>query len=368
MWLPDRDSLGNPVDQRLLEAAHKVWARARLAVIRYLGEDVDAAEILETAVDCASRAMSTRGPIEFVEAYLLRSVARESIRRLRKHRRVQYMEGLDIEHIAGAVSLDVDRHLDSAKRFELFRACLDAGLPRVLAGVYTEAAAYYQATGDRDSAEHYSELSAAATQASGNLWLVPEHLRILAEFQMAKGKYSDADGSFERAEDFLDAIIGRASTRLEQTSVITASSEIYAQHFALIADHLTDPEKAYKAIEQVRGRTAADLLASGVVTAPAAKAIERAISRLRLKLMAARSNREVANLRDEIFLEEQSRWAVPGSSALKANSRETVTIAQLERSLPASAVLLEYVVAEPNSYCLAISRAGSHIVRLGGHA
>lgn len=242
------------------------------------------------------------------------------------------------------------------------------GMVRLLSGIYAQAAEFYQATGDLDNAEHYSELSATATQASGNLWLVPEHLRILAGFQMAKGQYADADNSFERAEDFLDAIIGRASTRLEATSVITASSEIYAQHFALIADHLNDPEKAYKVIEQVRGRTAADLLASGVVTTASAKATERAISQLRLKLMAARSNREVANLRDEIFMEEQSRWAVSGSSALKANARETVTIAQVERSLPASAVLLEYVVAEPNSYCLTISRAGAQIVRLGTKA
>lgn len=240
-----------------------------------------------------------------------------------------------------------------------------AGLPRILAGVYTEAAKFYQASGDLDSAEHYSKLSATATQASGDLWLVPEHLRILAGFQVAKGKYSEADRSFDRAENFLDSIIGRASTRLEQTSVITASSEIYAQHFALIAEHFNDPERAYNVIEQVRGRTAADLLASGAVAAPAAKATERAISQLRLKLMAARSNREVASLRDEIFMEEQARWAVPGASALKANPQETVGIEQLQRTLPASAILLEYVIASPNDYCLTISRTGAHIVRLG---
>jgi hypothetical protein len=182
-----------------------------------------------------------------------------------------------------------DRHAVSEALHQAITLGEAAGLPRILAGVYTEAAEFYQASGDLENAEHFSDLSAAATQASGNLWLVPQHLRILAALQMARGKYSDADGSFDRAEDFLDSMIGKASTRLEQTSVITASSEIYAQHFALIADHFNDPEKAYNVIEEVRGRTAADLLTSGTVTAPAAKATERAISGLRLKLMAARS-------------------------------------------------------------------------------
>ena len=45
-WIRDQDSLGNVVDRRLIEAAHRIWQRARLAVIRYLGEDTEAAEIL----------------------------------------------------------------------------------------------------------------------------------------------------------------------------------------------------------------------------------------------------------------------------------------------------------------------------------
>jgi hypothetical protein len=209
-------------------------------------------------------------------------------------------------------------------------------------------------SGDLENAEHFAELSSASTQASGNLWNVPQHLEALAELQVARGRYSDADGAYERAEDFLDSVIGNASTLLEQTAVITASSQIYSQHFALIADQFNDPRKAYSIIEQVRGRAAADLLASGMAAPSAAKTTERTISRLRLKLMAARSTREVASLRDEIFMEEQGRWITPGASVLKANPRETVKIEQLQKSLPPSTVLLEYVMGDPNSYCLTI--------------
>ena len=42
LWIRDRDSVGNTVDHRLVEAADRVWERARLIVIRYLAEDTEA--------------------------------------------------------------------------------------------------------------------------------------------------------------------------------------------------------------------------------------------------------------------------------------------------------------------------------------
>ena len=125
LWIRDRDSLGNAVDRRLVEAAHRVWERARLVVVRYLAEDTEAPEILEAAVDSASRVLGNRQSINFFEAYLLRSVARESVRRLRRSQRVEYVDTADLERLAGPVSKDLDRQLDDAKRIEVFRACMD---------------------------------------------------------------------------------------------------------------------------------------------------------------------------------------------------------------------------------------------------
>src|SRR2546425_1164763 len=113
----------------------------------------------------------------------------------------------------------------------------------------------------------------------------------------------------------------------------------------------------------VRGRVAADLLAAGTMAPLAAKRTERAISQLRLKLMAARSTDEVRSLRDQIFMTEQTRWVTPGVSILKTTSRETVDLEQIQQALAPSVVLLEYVIADPHSYCLTISRNGPRIVQ-----
>jgi len=125
LWIRNRDSLGNIVDHGLIAAAHRVWERARLVVIRYLAEDTEAPEILEDAVDSASRVLGKRQSIQFFEAYLLKSVARESVRRLRRSQRISYLDNADLERLAGLVSNDLDRELDEAKRIEVFRACID---------------------------------------------------------------------------------------------------------------------------------------------------------------------------------------------------------------------------------------------------
>ena len=216
-------------------------------------------------------------------------------------------------------------------------------------------------------AERSAELAAASTQASGDVWAVPKRLQTLAELQIARGRYAEADRVYDRAAAFIDSMIGKASTVLEKTAVITASSQIYAQHFSLIADHFDNPSKAYSIVEQVRGRVAADLLAAGSVSTQAAKGTERMISQLRLKLMAARSTDQVRALRDQIFMTEQARWVSSGVTIL-TRSADPVGIAQVQRALAPSAVLLEYVVTDPNSYCLIISRTGSRIVRLDGKA
>src|SRR5260370_32683895 len=63
---------------------------------------------------------------------------------------------------------------------------------------------------------------------------------------------------------------------------------------------------------------------------------------------------------------EQSRWIAPGIRILKAQSHNTIEIDRVQNSLSASAVILEYVMADPRSYCLVISRTASRIVPLAG--
>jgi DNA-directed RNA polymerase specialized sigma24 family protein len=124
-WIQGRDSLGNVVDQRLVEAANRVWERARLTVMRYLADDTEAPEIFEAAVDSASRALANHHAIQHPEAYLIRSVAREAIRRYKKNQRIVYVDPDELERLAGSASVDLDYKLDDARRVDVLRGCMD---------------------------------------------------------------------------------------------------------------------------------------------------------------------------------------------------------------------------------------------------
>ena len=239
-----------------------------------------------------------------------------------------------------------------------------AGLERQLEEAQSLLADIYREQGDLPKAEHFAGLAAASTQASGDICSVPERLQTLAEIEIGRGAYSEADRTYDRAAAFVDSTIGNLSGVLDKTALIKASSELYSQHFCLVAQHFNDPAKAFSIIEQVRGRVTTDLLMAGSVTPAEARKEERTISQLQLKLMAARSTAEVRTIRDQIFMAEQSRWVTPDVSILKARAHATVGIERVERSLSPSSVILEYVVADPQSYCLVISHGSSHIVQL----
>ena len=84
--------------------------------------------------------------------------------------------------------------------------------------------------------------------------------------------------------------------------------------------------------------------------------------------MAARSTDEVRSPPRSNLHDGTGPLDNPGASLLKTKSREAVEIEQIQQALAPSVVLLEYVIADPTSYCLTISRNGSRIVRLGSKA
>ncbi len=116
----------------LIDAAERIWERARLIVIRYLADETEAAEILERAVDAASRAQNGNGTISHIEAYLLKSVARESIRRLRTRPSLIPIPDTDLERLASSSHDDREQQLDDHKLMMLLRASLDEKGRRML--------------------------------------------------------------------------------------------------------------------------------------------------------------------------------------------------------------------------------------------
>ena len=73
----------------------------------------------------------------------------------------------------------------------------------------------------------------------------------MAEIQIDQHKYIEADHTYDRAAAIQDVMIGNADSVLGKTALIKGASDLYAKHFALIAEHSGDVAKAFAILEQV---------------------------------------------------------------------------------------------------------------------
>src|SRR6266700_5526102 len=260
---------------------------------------------------------------------------------------------------------------DEAKAIEDFQTAIDLAqkghFTRLLADAQFYLEDIYRKKGDLPKAESLAEAAADSTQNSGDLYLLPLRLQALAQLQGSQGKYRDASQTYDRASDVLDAMIGNVRSAAGKIGLISAMSSVYAEHFALVADHLNDTAKAFSVLEHARGRVTTELLMSGKPPeSPEELEVEKQISRLNLELAKARSAEQVHQIRDKIFLAEEARWVTPATGTWKSQPWQTTPLERIRAGLKADELVLEYVMAEPHSYCLTISRESAHIVTLAG--
>ena len=223
----------------------------------------------------------------------------------------------------------------------------------------------YRKKGDLPQAESLAAAAAESTQNSGDLYLLPLRLQALAQLQASQGKHRDASRTYDRASDILDAMIGNVRSAAGKIGLISAMSSVYAEHFTLVVDNLSDTAKAFSVLERARGRVATELLMSGKPPeSPEELKIEKEISSLNLELAKAKSAEQVHQIRDKIFLAEEARWVTPASANWKSQPWQTTPLERIRAGLNGDEIVLEYVLAQPHSYCLVIGRDSAHIVPL----
>ncbi|MDQ6662850.1 MAG: hypothetical protein M3Z23_00460 [Acidobacteriota bacterium] len=79
------------------------------------------------------------------------------------------------------------------------------GFQRLLADAQFDLADIYRNAGDLPKAEATANAAVALTQTSGELYLLPNRLRSLAELKTSQGKYQAADATYDRASYFIDS-------------------------------------------------------------------------------------------------------------------------------------------------------------------
>lgn len=250
-----------------------------------------------------------------------------------------------------------------AQRYNFYRTEGQAMID--LAGLYRDA-------GDLKSAEERATLGVEASKRVGDRYYLPRDLTILADFKAQRRSTAEAEALYQNAEDVIDGMLVNLHEAYWSSSLAGAMSATYLHHFELEAKagHV---ERALNVLERVRGRTAAAVLENKVSfrknESDEVRALEDSVSDLQLRLMRSENPEERAGLLDQLVeYERRLEWTRTERRDSKLGWFEKPSpLKEIQSSLRSDEVVLEYVLSEPKSYCVWISKkdAGLDVLSAG---
>src|SRR6202158_1628738 len=241
---------------------------------------------------------------------------------------------------------------DLAQKYKFYRTVGQSMID--LAGLYREA-------GDLQSAEQSAALGVDASRRVGDRYYLPRDLTVLADLKAQRGSFVEAEAVYENAEDGIDGMLVNLHEAYWSSSLAGAMSETYLHHFELEARQ-GKVEQALNVLEQVRGRTAAALLENKISFSNSesgeTRALEESLSDLQLQLMRSENAKERTALLDQL-VEHERRLELTRSDRTESKPGWLETPAPLkaiQETLRPDETVLEYVLSDPHSYCVWISK------------
>jgi len=197
-----------------------------------------------------------------------------------------------------------------------------------------------------------NEAIAANTHIADELYLVPRNLAIKAEIVAKMGKAQESDGLYREAIALVNVMIQHASTVNIQRQLQAEMSDVYSGFFASLCAQKRFAE-ALDTLEQVRGRIETQALEhheTQPVHLPTPEEAE--LTHLNIALINAEDPAIRSRLTSAIYTTELR--ASPSALA-KQTMAHPVSLSTLQHDLSGNAVVIEYVLAEPASYALAVT-------------
>jgi len=296
-----------------------------------------------------------------------RALMKRTLAEVRRERMWEH-EGQDLL-IMGEMAADSG---DSAAARTYLNAAVESakrmGLYRVVAQSYLDLAALSQKTGDLPEAAKETEQGVRYFSMVGDTVYLPRSLDALAALKAKQGQVDEAHRLYAQAEGVIDEMLRRVPGAYTESSLLSEMSDTYLGDFKLAADQ-NDSTMAFDTIERARGRTVADTLVSRADDPPAKNsngAVADEIADLQSQILKAKDGKETARLTEELVEDERELGYI--NDGLDSDPRNVtthpVTLSAAQRSLLPSEAVLEYVLADPVSFCLAFNQNASQIVKL----
>jgi CHAT domain-containing protein len=231
-----------------------------------------------------------------------------------------------------------------------------------------EAARVYRDEGQYADAERCETEAMNAMRQVEDKYHLPLHLAMLADLKAKEGDFAKAQEFYDQAADVTESLLANSPSEQVKSSLIATMSDTYKGNFVLAAK-LGQTADAFRIVETARGRSIADLLRhprprdGGLLDAP--KAVRFEFNALQRTLMETSDRTQRTTLLDKLLVAEQ----LMGSETQPANAMQGATLrahpvdlANLRTVLLPDEVVLEYVLADPTSFCLVIDQKQALIV------
>jgi CHAT domain-containing protein len=252
-----------------------------------------------------------------------------------------------------AAVADYKTGFDYSVKIGTYRGMTDAG--GLLAQAYEHQGNLREALRAIDAAIN------ANTKIPDELYLVPHNLAIKAEITGRLGDSTKADTLYQKGIVLVNEMIQKAATVKIQRQLLAEMSDIYSGYFASLCSRQRYND-ALQALEEVRGRIETEALehhANQPIRPPTAQ--EQELTRLNIALVNTDDQTKRQAITSEIY---NAELKLSPSALAQETTAHPVKLMELQRGLPSTVLLIEYVLAEPNSYALAITRSSVTPYRL----
>jgi CHAT domain-containing protein len=229
-----------------------------------------------------------------------------------------------------------------------------------------ELAKLYRDAGDLSKAQASAAVGLDASQHIGDRYFVPRDLTILADLKARRGNVTEADALYEQAEDVIEGMLISVDEPYWNSSVAASMSQTYLQHFELVSKS-GDVPGAFRVLERVRGRALLwalkDRKALPTEESGQTESLESDVASLQVQLMQTNRADEREQLLDKLVEYERRlglAWtrgdAVDGPLPVRPAS-----LANVQDDLKPGELLLEYVLDDPSSFCIVVSRNRAYV-------
>ncbi len=274
----------------------------------------------------------------------------------------------------GLLANRVGQPTEAASRFEeAARVGETVQAWRGVADARFELAKLYESGGNLVASEESAKQSVAACRRVSDRFYLPRFLAREAEIQAKRGRIREAEATYKEAEDLINGNLVNVTSVWNKSALIAAMNDVFLGHFRTEAQYGRSPRTAFRIVEEARGRAITDMLRARerIHNPPSAELTtqEREIAQLQIDLQRNTARKERQRILDRLFETEQTM--APAATSAEHWLRIATSPVQLEdvqRSLLPDEALLEYVLDDPNSYCLAVSRTSARLQKLAGRS